>query len=172
MEIALGEPRGELRHQRGNGRRRHQVLAGRSFGDGSTEPSGELADREPRLRSETKLFRPALDLSLAPRGDDPAVVDDDDPVGQALHLVELVAREDDAHAVGAQAGDDVAHCDTTRRIDSGGRLVQEGDAGLSDECQRQREPLLFSARQALVRRPRNRRSPTRSMSSSGSRGSS
>jgi len=155
LEISLGEPRGELRHQRGNGRHRNQVFAGRSFGDGSTEPNGELADREPRLRSETKLFRPALDLPLAPRGDDSAVVDDDDPVGQALYLVELMAREDHAHAVGPQAGDDVAHCDTTRRIDSGGWLVQEGNAGLSDECQGQREPLLFSARQAFVRRPSN-----------------
>ena len=75
----------------------------------SAEPSGEVADREPRFRSETKLLRPALDLPLAPRGDDPAVVDDDDPVGEALHLVELVAREDHAHAVGPQGGDDVAH---------------------------------------------------------------
>ena len=41
----------------------------------------------------------------------------------------------------------------------GGRLVQEGHAGLPDERQRQREPLLFAAGQALVRRPRDRAEP-------------
>src|SRR5208283_779731 len=83
------------------------------------------------------------------------VVDDDYPVGEPLHLVELVTREDHAHAAGPQGDDDVAHRYAARRIHSCGRLVQEGHAGLPDECQRQREPLLFSARQALVRRSRN-----------------
>ena len=133
MKITLSKPRSELRHQRRDRRRRHQVLAGRSFGDPSTEPSGEVADREPRFRGETKLLRPALELPLAPRGDDPAVVDDDYPVGEALHLVELVARDDDAHTVGPQSGDDVANRDAASRVYSGRRLVEKDHAGLADK---------------------------------------
>jgi hypothetical protein len=81
LKIVLGEPRGKLGHQRGSRRRRDQVLTGWSFGDGSAEPDGELVDNEPRFRSEAKLLRPALELSLAACGDDPPVVDDDHPVG-------------------------------------------------------------------------------------------
>ena len=65
----------------------------------SSESDGELTGFESRLGSESKFLRPALDLSLSARCDDPAVVDDDDPVGQALHLVEFVTRDDDAHPV-------------------------------------------------------------------------
>ncbi len=145
--------------ERGNRRGRYEVLTRWSFAHPSTEANGELVDGETGRRGEAKLFRLALELSLAPGSHDGAMVDDDDPVGQALHLVELMAREDHAHAVVAQAGDDVAHHYATRRVDAGGRLVQEGHAGLADERQRQREPLLFPTRESFVRCPRDRAKP-------------
>ena len=44
-------------------------------------------------------------------------------------------------------------------VDSGRRLVEEGDARPADERQREREPLLLATRQSLVGRPRNRPEP-------------
>ena len=159
MEIMLGEPRRELGHERGHRRGRHEVLPRRPFAHAGTESNGELADGEPRRRGEAKLFRLSLELSLATGRHDRAMVDDDDPVGEALHLVELVARENHTHAGVAQAGDDIAHDYATRRVDPGGRLIQESHAGLADERERQREPLLFPTRESLVRCPRHGAKP-------------
>ncbi len=99
LKIMLGKPPGQRGHESRNGRCRDQVLARRTFGDRCAEPHGELAQGEPRFGSETELCGLTLDLSLAPRGDDLAVVDDDHPVGQAFYFVEFVAGEDHAHAV-------------------------------------------------------------------------
>ena len=56
----------------------------------------------PGCGGEAELLGLPLDLPLAAGGDHLAVVDDDDPVGEALNLVELVAGEKHAHAVRAQ----------------------------------------------------------------------
>ena len=173
-EVPLRQPGRESGDESGSrrGRRRDTRRAGLRV-TGHAESRGELTDREPRLRSKTKLFRPTLDLPLTSRGDDLAMIDDHHPVRQTLHLVELVAREDHAYTRRPQAGDDVAHGDPAGRVDSGGRLVEEGDAGFG---RRERAP----ARAAAARRRRDActacratdRRPTRSSSSSGSRGSS
>ena len=111
--------------------------------------AAERAGVEAGLGRETELFGPTLDLASAPGGDDLAMVDDDDPVGEALHLVELVAREDDADAVRAQAGNYIADRDAAGRVDSGRRLVEKDRTRLSDQRQGESEALLLAARESL-----------------------
>ena len=58
--------------------------------------------------------------------DDPARVDDRDPVAEPLGLVEVVRREQDRHPVAvAQAGDHVEQLVADARVEPDGRLVEE-----------------------------------------------
>ena len=66
-----------------------------------------------------------LELPRRPVGDDPAVVDDHDAVGQLVGLVEVLGGEEQGHAAGHQLADDVPHADPAGGVEPGGRLVEE-----------------------------------------------
>ena len=68
---------------------------------------------------------PALQLLGRARGDDQAVVDDHDLVGQFVGLVQVLGGEQQRRPVGHQRPDDVPHAQPRPRVQAGRRLVQE-----------------------------------------------
>ena len=80
--------------------------------------------------------RPARDLSSAWRafGNDLAVVDDHDPVGQVVGLFEVLGGEQHVGAVGDELAHSFPEGDAASRVEPGGRLVEQQDAGTSDEA--------------------------------------
>ena len=79
----------------------------------------------------------ALELGGGAFGDDPALVEHGDPVGEPVGLVEVLGGEEDRDAVGDQLADDLPHGAAAARIQPGGRLVQEDQPRIADERHRQ-----------------------------------
>ena len=92
-------------------------------------------------------------LERRPAGDQPAVVDDVDLVGEPLRLVHVVRGQHHGHAVVAQLLEQLPDGAAHGRVEPGGRLVDEDDLGPPDQGHRQPEPLLLAAREPAVRRP-------------------
>ena len=68
--------------------------------------AGREADRHGEAHRARRVAA-AADLVRCPLRDDPALVDDEDAVGQALRLVEVVGREEQRHAAADQPVDEV-----------------------------------------------------------------
>ena len=85
------------------------------------------------------------ELLEAPLGDAPAVRKDDDAVGDALGFCELVGREQNSRVAFRQTPDHPPYRDPSLRVDPGGRLVEEDDVRLADECESQRDALLLAS---------------------------
>ena len=100
------------------------------------------------------LDRRAADLGLQrlgrALGDDPAVVDDPDAVGEHVGLLEVLRRQEDGDALVLR---EPPHLLPERRpaldVEAGRRLVEEEDARPVDERERQVEPALHAARVRL-----------------------
>ena len=96
----------------------------------------------------------ALQLGRGSFGDDPALVEHRDPVGQLVRLVEVLGGEQDGDAGRGELADDLPHGEAAARVQAGGGLVEEDHPGLADEGHRQVEPSSHPARvgrQRLVR---------------------
>ena len=96
-------------------------------------------------------------------------VDDGEPVGEALGLFHEVGDEDDGHAAVADALDQVPGVAPGLRVEAGRQLVEDRDPRVPDERERDRQPLLLTARQLAERRvsrwsPRPRSSMSRCQS--------
>ena len=76
--------------------------------------------------------------------DDPAVVEQRDPVAQALGLLHEVRDEDDRHALVSDALDQRPRVTPGLGIESGGELVEHRELWPADERQRDRQPLALS----------------------------
>ena len=72
-------------------------------------------------------------LVLGALGDDLAVADDDDLVGDALDLVEQVRAEQHGAALVGVAAQQVAHPADAGRVEAVGRLVEDEDLGVAEE---------------------------------------
>ena len=80
---------------------------------------------------------------------DAPVVDDPDPVGEHVGLLEVLRREEDGDAVLARQPRDLVPEGRPRlRVETGRRLVEEEHARAVDERERQVEPALHPARVA------------------------
>ena len=66
-----------------------------------------------------------LQLGRGAAGDHAAVVDDDDPVGELVGLVEVLRRQQQRDAVGDEPSDHLPHAHSAGRIEAGRRLVEE-----------------------------------------------
>ena len=136
----------------GVGAGRDHVLARRDLGHGdaaevrrrapaTSRPGGRPEpDAVARAGAADQLGRRAV-------GHQPAVVDDDDAVGEPLGLVEVVGGEQHGDAVVAQLGDDLADDLAPGRVDARGRLVEERHLGPADEREREGQALLLAAGQ-------------------------
>ena len=109
---------------------------------------------EPRRSAEADLVgwqRPAQ-LARVPGRHEPAVVDDDDGVGQPLGLLELVGGQDDAAPSSPSAR--IRHRTCWRPLTSTDAVGSSRKGpGAADQRQGQRQPLLLAARQLAPRRP-------------------
>ena len=92
-----------------------------------------------------------LELRRRALGDDPAVVEDRDPIGEPVRLLEVLRGQEDRDAAVDEVADDLPHRPAAARIEPGRRLVEEDDPGIADEGHREVELALHPARQR--RRP-------------------
>ena len=77
------------------------------------------------------------------------LIDDADAVGQRVGLLEVLRGEEHRHAlVVREPRNLLPECRAALRIEAGGRLVEEQDARLVHERQREIEPALHPARVA------------------------
>ena len=102
-------------------------------------PKPAATDPASGARVNRSWFSAPLRISSAgvPRGHRDAVVDDHQPVGQLLGLVQLVGGQHHGHAVAAQPVDQLPHHDSRVRVHARGRLVEEHQLRA---CRRPRTP--------------------------------
>ncbi len=80
-------------------------------------------------------------------GDDLAAVDDPDPVGEAIGLLQVLGRQEDGHPlVVGEALDLLPEGAAALRVEAGRRLVEEEDPRAVDEREREIEAALHAAR--------------------------
>jgi hypothetical protein len=87
----------------------------------------------------------ALELVGGALGDQPAVVQQRDLVGELVGLLQVLGGEQDRGSAGHQVADDLPHGAAAARVQAGGRLVQEEDARVADQAHRQVEPAPHAA---------------------------
>lgn len=75
----------------------------------------------------------AGEVGGCPVGDDAAVIDDRDVVGEFLGLVHQMGREQDGCSVGPEPVDEFPHDEAGVGIESGGRFVEEDQFGAADD---------------------------------------
>ena len=87
------------------------------------------------MQVERELFLAELahQLVLFFDQDELALVDDADPVGHFLRLLDVVRREDDGDAGGLKGANDLPHVLAQFDVDAGSRLVEEEDLGFVRE---------------------------------------
>ena len=84
------------------------------------------------------------------------MIDDRDRVADLLHLVEQVRGEEHRPALGDEAADHAAELVDAGRVEAVGRLVQDQELGVGEQCARDPEALAHPeriGRNALVRPP-------------------
>ena len=79
------------------------------------------------VETDLELVAPNLVLQVVggPFGDDDAVVDDRDPVGEPIRFVQLLRREKHGRALGDELLDRVPEPDPAAEVETGRRLVEE-----------------------------------------------
>ena len=88
----------------------------------------------------------ALELVGRALGDELAVGEDADPVGQLVGLLEVLGGEEDRGAeVGVQPAHLLPHGGAAHRVEAGGRLVEEQDLRVVDQGGGEVEPALHAA---------------------------
>ena len=79
----------------------------------------------------------ALQLARGALGDQAAVVEYRDPVGELVGFLEVLGGEEHGDAAGHQAADDLPHGAAAARVKPGRRLVEEDDLRVADQRHRQ-----------------------------------
>ena len=89
-----------------------------------------------RGQDERAAAHPVLELIGRALGDEPSGVDDADPMGQAVGLLQVLGGQQDRGAALHQGTDDVPHLLTRARVQACGGLVEEDERGPGDERDR------------------------------------
>ena len=92
------------------------------------------------VESDVAAGDAALQLGGGSFGDDPALVEHRDPVGQLVCLVEVLGGEQDGDPSRSELTNDLPHGATAARVQAGGRLVEEDHPGPIHKGHRQVEP--------------------------------
>ena len=90
---------------------------------------------------------PGADLLGPALGHDRGRAQDRHPVGQVLGLVHVVGGEEDGLAERLEPLDHVPGVAPGRRVEAGGRLVEEDQVGVADDPDRHVGPSLLAARE-------------------------
>ena len=90
-----------------------------------------------------------LELVGGAVGDHAAVVDDRDPVGEPVGLVEVLGREQHGRAVGDEPLDRLPQVEPAARVEAGRRLVEEQHRRARDQRGGEVEPAAHAARVRL-----------------------
>ena len=98
------------------------------------------------------------------------MVDDDDPVGEPVGLLEVLRREQHRRAAGDELLDDRPQLGAAARVEAGGRLVEEQHRRAVHERGGEVEAAAHAARVGAHERGRRRRSRSKRSSSSSLRG--
>ena len=100
-------------------------------------PLPAMVSAQAGLCAEPELARGAGQLGRGSRGDQMAVIDDGDPVGEAFRLLHVVGGQDDAGPRVAQASDQAPGGVPGLGVEAGRRLVEEHQLGTPDHGGRQ-----------------------------------
>ena len=118
------------------------------------EPSFSAATCDLVVVGDLEVDQVAGDLRLevvgGVAGDDPALVDDQDPVGQRVGLVEVVGGQEHRRAAARpQALDVLPEVGPRLRVQAGGRLVEEDQRRVVDQAHHDVEAALLAAGHVL-----------------------
>jgi hypothetical protein len=91
------------------------------------------------------------ELGQGAADDDPALVQDRDPAGQPLGLVEVLGGEQHGRAARGELPDGPPHPGARRRVQPGRRLVEEDDRRIADQAHRDVQAAAHAA--GVRRRP-------------------
>jgi hypothetical protein len=86
-----------------------------------------------------------LELGRGALGDQPPVVEDRDPVGRLVCLLQVLRRQEDRDSARHQVADHLPHRAPAARVQAGGRLIEEDDARVADQAHREVEPTPHAA---------------------------
>jgi hypothetical protein len=116
-------------------------------------PATSLPGPLDRFRSrEDPSLGSALVLVVRTAKDQPTVVQHGDLVRKALDLVQVLRGEGDGAAALLHVHSEIPEPSALTGVEGGGRLVQQENVGLANECDRHVQPLLVPGRE-LCRRP-------------------
>ena len=121
---------------------------------GAPKPAEQLGEllagaRVNRRHLDARAADLGLELGGGALGDDLAAVDDPDPVGQRVGLLEVLRREEHGDAlVVREPRDLLPQRGAALRVEAGRGLVEEQDPGLVHERKREVEAALHAARVA------------------------
>ena len=149
-DLRLVEPANRVRDRarRTGDRKRDRAVVqhGRARSDGREHLGGR---RRQRLVCQANLepVSAHLTLELVRRafGDHLAVVDDRDPVREAVGLLQVLRRQQDGRPAADEALDRLPEREPAAEVEAGRRLVEEEDRRPGDERRRQVEPATHAA---------------------------
>ena len=118
------------------------VSVGRAPGRPATSAAGQGGD----VAGADERAGGGEQLGLGALGDDPAVADHDQVVGDDLDLVQQVRGEQHGAAVVGVPAEQVAHPADAGRVEAVGRLVEDQHLGVADQRGRDAEPLAHAER--------------------------
>ena len=119
----------------------------------STSAAALSASELRELHPHVAAWDPPLQLLGGALSDDPAVVENRDPVGEMVRLVQILGRQKDRDPVGDQLADAVPHRAAAAGIEPGRRLVEKDHLRRADERHRQIQPAAHAARVGRHRAP-------------------
>ena len=90
-----------------------------------------------------------LELVRGSPGDDLAVVDHRDRVGQLVGLFEVLGRQQERGTAAHQLADHIPHAEAASRVETGRGFVEDQQPRLGDERRREIEPAAHAARVGL-----------------------
>ena len=108
---------------------------------------GRPTGSDARLPVAANITRSSVASARGDLGRDPALVEDDDPVGHREDLGQVARDEDDPEAGRGQLGDDPVDLDLGADVDAAGRLVEDEQPRLGRQPLGQDDLLLVAARQ-------------------------
>ena len=98
-----------------------------------------------QLDAEARGADLGLELGGGALGDLPAAIDDGDPVGQRVGLVEVLGGQQDRGSLGDQVADRVPHLAAVPGVEAGRGLVEEDQCGPGDQAGREIEAAAHAA---------------------------